>query len=55
MLSFANIQRDIYSGQKYLLGVNKDIGTGVKTIRRRIRKKKIMEEMIIVNNDIWNF
>jgi hypothetical protein len=39
MLSFANIQRDIYSGQKYLLGVNKDIGTGVKTIRR-IRKKE---------------
>jgi hypothetical protein len=39
MLSFANIQRDIYSGQKYLLGVNKDIGIGVKTIRT-IRKKE---------------
>lgn len=39
MLSFTDTQRDIYIGQKYLLGGNKDIGTDVKTIRR-IRKKE---------------
>jgi hypothetical protein len=38
MLSFTDTQRDIYIGQKYLLGGNKDIGTDVKTIR--IRKKE---------------
>jgi hypothetical protein len=39
MLSFTDTQRDIYIGQKYLLGGNKDIGTDVKKIRR-IRKKE---------------
>ena len=39
MLSFADTQRDIYIGQSYLLGGNKDIGADVKTIRR-IRKKE---------------
>ena len=34
MLSFADTQRDIYIGQKYLLGSNKDIGTDVKTIKK---------------------
>lgn len=38
MLSFADTQHDIYSEQKYLLG-GRDIGTGVKTIRRTRKKE----------------